>query len=252
MPEAVESIPLPNDEVHAWWVPLDPPDAVQAALLATLSEDELARAGRFRFEDDRRRYVASRGALRRLLGAYLAENPASLRFSYTAEGKPGLVPPAPVRESDDRKLSFNVSHSHELAVVAVNRTLRIGVDVEQVRTVEDIDGLASRFFSEEERSALASLDATERTEAFFRCWTRKEAYVKATGVGVGAALDRFTVSLLPGARPQLLRTHDEPEEAGRWRMEDLPCEAGYIGAVIVEGHDWRLVWRPWEPEAAGI
>ena len=121
------------------------------------------------------------------------------------------------------------------------------MDVEWIRPLDDLEGMADRFFSEGERTDLATLSGPALGVGFFTCWTRKEAYVKATGEGITVPLDRFRVSLLPGEPARLLHTLDDPSEAERWRLAEVPCGDGYVGALTVEGHDWRLVQRSWRP-----
>lgn len=193
-----------------------------------LSSAEHQRAERFRFERDRRCYVVGRGMLRLILGEHLSCDPACLRFAYGRYGKPGLAEPG------ETNVHFNISHAHTLVAIAVAEGRRVGIDVEQVRALDDMDRLARRFFSIREYAALRALPPEERREAFFRCWTRKEAYVKARGDGLTLPLDRFDVSLRPGAPAALLGTRPDPAEATRWGLHDLGLMDGYQSALAVE------------------
>jgi 4'-phosphopantetheinyl transferase len=233
---------LHRDEVHVWRVALDQPPDTKAVLLGTLSEDERARAERFRFERDRAHFVAARGALRCVLGRYLGAAPGALRFNYDAYGKPSLAP-----EFAGGELEFNLSHSHSLALVAVARGRAVGVDVERVRAEVSGPEIAERFFSPPEFAALRALPAAEQTRAFFDCWTRKEAFVKARGEGLSHPLDEFDVSLAPGEPAALLSVRNDPREAARWSLRALDAGAGYAAALAVEGVDWRLSTWQWEP-----
>lgn len=235
---------LPADEVHVWRVELEPSADEVAELARTLAEEERERAARFHFARDRRRYVVARATLRRILAGYLDADPSEVAFTYAAAGKPELARPSAAPGAGPA-LRFNVSHAHERALVAVNWGRRIGVDIEWIRSIEDREGVARRFFSEGERFDLETLGEAERGVAFFTCWTRKEAYLKATGAGVTAALDGFRVSLLPGEPARLLETRDDPDERDRWTLAEVPCGEGYVGALAVEGRDWRLVPRTW-------
>jgi medium-chain acyl-[acyl-carrier-protein] hydrolase len=226
------SPPLGADEVHVWRVPLECRPETVSHLLAGLAPDERERADRFHFDKDRRHFIAGRGALRAVLGRYLGEPPERLRFTYNVYGKPALVGGGNVR--------FNLTHSHGLALLAVTRGREVGVDLERVRADLAGEELAERFFSPREVAALRGLPQGQRREAFFRCWTRKEAYIKARGAGLALPLDRFDVTLRPDEPAALLATHDEPAEAGRWSLRNLAPGDGYAGALAVEGHSWRL------------
>ena len=172
--------PLGQGRVHVWTVALDGPAERPGRLGACLSPDETTRARRFHFEVHRRRFTVARGALRHLLGAYLRRSPESLVFRYGHRGKPEL-PEAP-------ELSFNLSHSEERALLAVSHVAALGVDIERLRPMDDMEAIARRFFSPPEHAALMALAPGERVAGFFRCWTRKEAYLKAVGEGLAIPL----------------------------------------------------------------
>jgi 4'-phosphopantetheinyl transferase len=226
-------------------VALDLPSAQVHEIAEVLSTDELERAHRFAFEPDRRRFIVCRGVLRTILSRYLRVAPGSLRFQYSPHGKPALS-----SVSGAHPLRFNVSHAGETAVYGVTLRREIGVDIECVRAGFATDEIAERFFSRSEISSLRTLSPTDRPQAFFRCWTRKEAYIKARGEGLSLPLSRFDVSLLPDAPPALLSTPDDPPEASRWALRDLPAGPGYAAAIAVEGHDWRL--RCWRWDGADV
>jgi 4'-phosphopantetheinyl transferase len=229
-PGTLSAIPLAETEVDVWIarvVDSEPTDAWEGLL----TPEERDRAQRFRFEEDFRRFVYGRGLLRELLASYLEARASKVQFVYSAEGKPGLAP-----EIATRPISFNVSHSGTYILVALAWNRRIGVDVERMRQDIDTKQIAKRFFSQAEQQALGVLDPDERIPAFFRCWTRKEAYVKATGVGLSLPLHQFDVSLLPGESATLLATRPEAREAQRWTLRNIELEAGYAAAVAVERH----------------
>jgi 4'-phosphopantetheinyl transferase len=228
--------PLADGEVHLWRASLaQTPDALRR-LHATLASDESAKAARFHFRRDRDHYVAARGLLRRLLGRYLARPPESLRFSYGAYGKPSL--------DGAQDLRFNLSHSHELALYAFARGRDVGVDVEHMRADFAGDDIAARFFSAREVSMLRALPAAARTRAFFNCWTRKEAYIKARGEGLSHPLDAFDVSLTPGEPAALLGTRGDPRELTRWSLHALDAGEAYAAALVVQGTGYTL--RLWQ------
>lgn len=227
--------------VHVWAVRLDSPPAHVEALHAMISSDERERAGRFHFDRDRRRYICARGALRQLLARYLDAEAEEFRFSYGPNGKPALA------GRFHGAMTFNVSHSHELALVAIGRGVEIGVDVEAVRPMEDADDIAARFFSPREAAQLRHLPEPVRRDAFFACWTRKEAYLKALGSGLAKPLDAFDVTFAPGERATLL-VHGDPRETARWSLTALSPAEGYVGALVSEG---PVVARGWLLAEAG-
>jgi 4'-phosphopantetheinyl transferase len=207
------------------------------SLAALLSDDERTRAAQFVFDQDRRRFVRSRAALRTVLGQRLGIAPSSLVFAYGPQGKPELdAHHAASREH------FNLAHSGDWALVALARDRRVGVDVEQVRPGLAETNIAQRHFAAREVAALRNLPPEMQDEAFFRCWTRKEAYLKALGCGLSLALDAFTVSLAPG-EPEILSSRDDPEVQKHWRLIELHPAAGYIGSVALEARpapgDWQ-------------
>ena len=226
---------LPNDEVHLWLVDLAQVGRAENRWRQMLSGDEQARADRYRFARDRQGFTATRGVLRTILAGYMGGDPKDLIFRYTDKDKPFLEP-----GPSGRDVEFNVSHSGDVALLGFARKRKLGVDVEKVRVDFDPEEIASRFFSEQERSELAELSQAERFTGFFRCWTRKEAYIKAEGTGLSLALDQFDVSLRPNDRDALLATRPDKDEASRWSLREVAAGDGYVGAVCVWGTGWRL------------
>lgn len=223
---------LDADEVHIWHVNLQ--DHAAGRLRCFLTADELSRAHRFHFAKDRDHYIVARGLLRRLLGAYLGASPADLRFAYGEQGKPAL------EGSRQSALSFNLAHSHARAIYAFSRARELGIDLEFIREDLADDRIAERFFSRREVGELQAVPVELRREAFFNCWTRKEAYIKARGEGLSMSLDAFDVSLAPGEPAALLNNHADETDVARWEMRSIPVAAGYVAALVVEGHDWNL------------
>jgi 4'-phosphopantetheinyl transferase len=231
---------LPDNEVHVWRAGLEL-DPVKLPLLENLlSADERARASRFHFARDRKHFIAGRAILREILAVYLDRQPSNLEFCYGSSGKPSLGASA-----EPKGLSFNLSHSHGLALYAVTRNREIGVDIEFVRSDFPSEQVAERFFSPREISQLRLIADAMRREAFFNCWTRKEAYIKAIGDGLGFPLDRFDVSLALDEPAALLNSEDDPQEASRWSLAKLDPGAGFVAAVAVEGHGWELKTWQW-------
>jgi 4'-phosphopantetheinyl transferase len=228
-PEGPASPQLRDGEVHVWRACLNQHGPRLRQLWELLSPDERQRAERFHFQRDHDHFVAARGGLRMILSRYTGAPPPSLHFSYDDYGKPSLS-----RESSGRHVYFNVSHSGGVALYAIANVREVGVDIEQVR--EDFAGLevAERFFSPHEVEALCAFPSEERAVAFFDCWTRKEAYIKARGEGLSHPLHLFTVSLAPGRPAALLRTDDDPQEAARWSLVELFPGDGFRAALAVK------------------
>jgi 4'-phosphopantetheinyl transferase len=231
---------LGGQEVQVWRLELDTVPSDGWSWENLLSADERERAGRFHFARDRRRFTAARGLLRTLLGGYLQADPGELRFRYSHKGKPALD-----GKHQESGLCFNVSHSDEVALLAFARAGELGVDVERVRQDCEVQEIAQRFFSSAEQKALAALPAAQQYRAFFNCWTRKEAFVKAKGGGLSLPLDQFDVSLAPGEPAELLATRPDPAEKQRWSLWALDAGEEYAAALIVAGSGLRVTCTPW-------
>lgn len=228
-------------DVPVWSAALDQPAEVAQCLYGWLAADERARANRFQFERDRRRFIVARGVLRSIVGGYLQLAPDRIAFVYGAQGKPGLAP------AHASLLHFNVAHAHELGVYAFALNQAVGIDVEYtLRHVREADQVAQRFFSAYEYEAYRALAADERRRAFFRCWTRKEAYLKAIGTGLAHALDRFDVTLTPDQPPAFLSIDGDRLAAQRWSLIHLEPATDYVGAVAIE----RRAAMPQKPRVA--
>jgi 4'-phosphopantetheinyl transferase len=237
------SFDIHNGDVHVWCVSLDDLSPLTGSLAQYLSEDEQARAGRFVFERGRDRYIASRGALRVILARCLSKDPAQLLFSYNRYGKPQMD-----ASREEPAIRFNVSHAHELALYAVARDRKVGIDIECITRDVAYEQIVEEFFSSREKSTFHNLPNAGRREWFFACWTIKEAYVKAVGTGLVDPLDRIEVTLHPETTTASLNISGEPEEGYRWSVQLLKPAAGYIGAVVTEAGPWRLkCWR-WRSE----
>jgi 4'-phosphopantetheinyl transferase len=222
----IGSIPeLEPGTVHLWQTPLEDRASEVTAWYELLSRDEQDRALRFREGRPRNDFVVTRGTLRALLARYLGTAPQEVHFCYAIHGKPLL--------GGNSNLCFNVSHTRGLAMMAVAQDRAIGVDVENVNRDTDVKPLAERFFSESERQALRHLSGQELRAAFSRCWTRKEAYIKAKGDGLALPLSQFDVSIAAGDRNALLATRPDRGEASQWTISDVPVIAEYAAAVAV-------------------
>lgn len=217
---------LGTEETHLWSADLRaPPDQI-SYLGGLLASDEQRRAARYHFDRHRRRFIVGQGVLRVLLSRYSSQPPNRLRFEYGPRGKPSLV--------DNPDLHFNVSHSHERAVVAVARKGRLGVDIERLRELADADDIARRFFSRLEAANYLSVPGEQRQRAFFNCWTRKEAFVKALGEGLFLSLDRFDVSLAPDEPVRILAIDGDDRRARDWSLTELKLADDFAGAMATE------------------
>jgi 4'-phosphopantetheinyl transferase len=230
-PRPARELTLAPGEIHLWAVALDVAPAAVESLARSLAADELERARRFHFDRHRRQYMVGRGALRTLLGGYLGLPPGEVRFSYGPRGKPFLEG----SQSPRSPLFFNLSNSHELALVGFLRGAELGVDVEFLKPMPDLEKIAERFFSPSERTSLRELPEHQKHEGFFNCWTRKEAYLKAVGEGLAAPLDSFDVTLVPGEPPRMLTLKGDADRAAGWFFQCFRPAADYVGALAVEG-----------------
>lgn len=224
---------LVDDVVHVWWLFLP---AVADDVGWVLAPDERARAERFRFDVHRRRFVAARAGLRALIGRYLSSDPRRIQFLYSAHGKPSV----------DAPISFNLSHAGDLALYAFTAVAAVGVDVEKIDSAPDHDGLAARFFADAEKRHLEALPSEEeRRGAFFRCWTRKEAVVKAGGKGLSIPLSEVEVSLDPGVA-RLVHPNGLGGPQG-WTMTTLTAGEGYEGAAAVQRRGADFTYHELDP-----
>ncbi len=220
----------PPGGVDIWRARLDLVPAETEALSGLLSKDEQNRAARFRYPVHRGRFIASHGILRNILSRYLGQSPESIRYSANAHGKPYLRDLC--RGTDFR---FNLSHSQDMALYAIAVDREVGIDVEHPgRSGKTLD-IAARFFAPVEAAAIGELPERLRKKAFFACWTRKEAYLKARGSGLSAPLDQFAVSVHPEAPPALLYAAWNAEAPVEWTLFDVDPGGGYMAAVAVEG-----------------
>jgi 4'-phosphopantetheinyl transferase len=217
-------------EVHVWRAELDRPSTDINQFAQVLAADEQLRAERFRFEKDRKKFVVARGLLRTILARYLSVLPAQVLFSYSSKGKPSIANTYPAGE-----LCFNVSHSHNMALYAIALNRLVGIDLEYVRPIEAAD-LAQRFFLPSEAAVVRSLIGEEQHQAFFKGWTQKEAYLKATGDGLGG-LESVEVSLTEPMR--LISVGGDLQIAAHWFVQEIVvnpnCATDYAAALVVKG-----------------
>jgi 4'-phosphopantetheinyl transferase len=215
---APAQLQLTPGDVHLWRWRLDRVPEVPG-----LAADEQLRADRFRFDRDRQSFVAARSGMRKILGRYLNQDAAAIEFTYGSHGKPFLA---------DGAIAFNLSHSGDWALLAVARDRAVGVDIERIKPMAELEKLTARFLMAAEHERIVRLPEADRLLAFFRTWTCKEAYLKATGEGLGQ-LKSLEVAVQPEVPVQLL-------SPSGWTLLELVPEVGYVGAVAAIGADWRV------------
>src|ERR1700730_1992517 len=232
--QPAQELALPQDELHIWLAWLDVEPLERTRLCSYLSKDEISRAQRFVFPRDHDHFIVARGRLRELLGKYLHRPPNAVQFKTGHYGKLSLL-------DDGNQLRFNLSHSHGLALYGFSMGRELGIDAEKIQPEFAGEGIAQRYFSTAERRDLAETPKDLRDTAFFLCWTRKEAYIKAHGEGLQIALDSFDVSLKPGEQ-ETLRSAD----SDRWSMRSFKPAPEFVAAVVAEGE--ILSTRFWSAE----
>ena len=235
-----EYLAFGSNQVDVWRVSILDflPDSIRW-MKSILSPDEIKRADRFHFEADHHRFVVSHASLRDILSRYLYKSPQDIEFAASENGKPIISPRS--------QLDFNLSHSGDFALIAISKGRKVGVDVERHRLDMDHEKIAQRFFSDEEKSELRELPDVQKMNGFFNCWTRKESYIKALGLGLLLPLDSFDVSLAPNEPAALRATRPDPQEASRWTMLSLPVHPNHTGSVSVEGKNLEFRLWNWNP-----
>lgn len=247
---AVETMRLDPGHVHLWAVVLEEFVDEVLKFRDLLSPVEQTAAQKFRFDKDRNRYVIRHGILRLIMSRYLRQPPSEIEFQLGAYGKPELrgngacIP-----------LFFNTSHSADIAVCAITSACPIGVDVESMREIPEIEAVAHRFFLSGETRTLMDLPADSRVQAFYACWTRKEALLKATGKGIAEDLAKVEVTLAPQDEPRVVCVSGDPGAHEQWRLQPFSPALGYVGCLayrnsVLALNSWRVakstLWRGWD------
>lgn len=223
-----------TDEFHVWHIDIPVLKKQLYSLQELLSKDEIDRSNKFHFEKDRHKFTIVRGMLRKILASYLFINPQSIEFQYNEYGKPFL---------ESMPLHFNVSHSADFALCIVGSHFPVGIDIEHVHPIDDIEDIAAQFFSSNEFLKLKSLPEREKVPAFYRCWTRKEAFIKAIGNGLSYPLNEFEVSLLPDEAAKIYSVQGSEAQASRWSLLSVSAPEGYEAACVIEGNSKKLVYH---------
>jgi 4'-phosphopantetheinyl transferase len=219
---------MPEERIHLWKIPnITSTDNIRERLIS-LSPDEISRAERFHFDHDRARYIKSRAALRSILGLYLQVEPKEVRFIYGNKGKPYLADPF-----NQTGLKFNLSHSHEIGLIGVMSGSCIGVDVEFIRHENSIESIARRFLTDSESYQILTCPQHQQSEAFFRCWTLKEAFIKASGDGFTIPTDSFEVAFMPGFKSRMISIQGDQKKALEYSLFQIIPDPGYIGGIAI-------------------
>ena len=231
---------LSLQDIHVWLISLEQPVGYVQHLLDSLSPEECTQADQFIFKRDRRRFITSHGALRMILSNYTGVDPAQLQFTYEPNGKPYLS-----KKINHSNFRFNLSHSNELAICAVTRDRELGVDLEYIRPIHNIDKIADRYYLKNKRDFFDGVSEVQKTECFFAFWTSMEAYLKAHGVGLTSPLE------YPGEYPVLEKPirysqiNRDSQEHTLWTMLRFSPPNGYAGALVVEGYSALLSGWQW-------
>jgi 4'-phosphopantetheinyl transferase len=220
-----------NDhQIHIWLI--DTNNYLSSDFAAYLDDQEIKRAQRFKFTKDRNCFIGSHAALRILLGKYCNGDPCTITYEYTANNKPILIENNPIK--------FNLSHSHDQAIIAITKSHPIGIDIEYMQTKEILSELAKRFFSNQEYAEYQNLPAAQKTLGFYNCWTRKEAFVKALGIGITCPLKSFSVNLAPDTPAKILSVHKNQGDVSQWQLCGLIPKKQYCAAIAWHGPEKEL------------
>lgn len=233
-------ISLSGDMVHVWCACLNQFDNYVEQIALTLSPDEMKRAERFRLPQHRNQFITAHGLLRKLLADYTNIDAGGISFSYGRNGKPFLS-----KQNRGKKIRFNLSHSNGYALFAFACDREIGVDIEYIKALTEMEGVAVQVFSTKETAVLRSFPESEKKEAFFIFWTRKEAYIKAIGEGLSSALEKIDISSHPINAPVLVDERGNLKYKNYWYIQDLMPVPGFAAALAVEGGQvkhryWRI------------
>lgn len=226
----MKKMTLTNNRIDVWRVKLNLDDFDMNVLKCILSQDEQNRANSYKFFQPRKLFILARVRLRQILSLYTDIIPERMVFDYGPQGKPYLL-----HSGGIGNLTFNLSHSGEMSVYAFSLDRNVGIDIEKPDKKVDFESLAKKYFSRGEIDTIMDLPDAEKLKAFYRCWTRKEAYIKGKGTGIAQLLDKVSVSCGPGEPARLLLNRQEPDDTHKWSIEDLKEEAPYIGALAYEG-----------------
>ncbi len=228
MLSSIKNKKIGPNQTHVWYIYFSQQLNILSYFLSILSKDEIEKASKFRFEKDKNCSIITRGALRFLSGKYLTENPEDIKFKYGEFGKPYY--------NMETELKFNVSHSGNMAVIGFVLNDDIGVDVEEMKSDFEVFDIASNYFSDYEIKSLKEIPIQNHVKGFYRCWTRKESFIKAKAKGLSFPLDSFSVSIDSDEKTELLETKWDKNEKELWNLFSFTPQENYIGAVSVKGN----------------
>ncbi|MEO8664515.1 MAG: 4'-phosphopantetheinyl transferase superfamily protein [Ignavibacteria bacterium] len=229
---------IPGNEIHIYSIDSKVVVNEIESFREVLSEFEILKAKRFKFDKDKKNYIVFRSTLRKILSEYLITDPSSITFSYSEKGKPYIK---------DSILKFNVSHSRSLAVYAVTLNDELGIDTEHIKKMPDAFEIAQRYFSIKENTEFAELKKGEIPLSFFNCWTRKEAFIKALGYGLSYPLADFSVSFKPGDEPQISWIKDNDKKKNEWSLFNIDIAKGYVTSLAVKSKKKNIVIKNLKP-----
>ena len=241
--QAEPSLPLHPGDVHIWHIQLDQSPQVTTSLTHLLDPQETLRAYRFHFDHDQRHFIVAHGVMRVILGAYCHLPPQMLRFDTNRFGKPYLF-----HTLLSPNLRFNLSHTQDHALLAITIGYEVGVDIEYIKPLSDIDMIAQQYFSHSERESLLTLADHDKMHAFYTCWSRKEAFIKALGLGLALPLDHFTVSLVPEDTAKIIHVVHNQSALQRWFLYDLPPIPHCATALATRGKIHTLICKSWRSD----
>jgi len=222
-----------SKEIHLWVLNLKQPYYTFQNLKKLLNEEEKFKLNRYIFNSDKKRYVVSHGFLKKIIGKYLDINPNDVSFRISSLGKPRLD-----ETLKPINFEFSMAHSHELAIYALTKGRRVGVDIEYIHRKIDHMKIASKFFTKKERGILKTLPEHQRKKAFYNCWTRKEAFIKTFDEKL-LDFQEFEVTIIPGEAPQIINIEGYPMESTHWYMISFSPAESYVGALVGEGRNWK-------------
>lgn len=233
-----KNLSLQREEIHVYKTDLKCSVSKAECFYLTLSDDERKRADQYKFENDRIHFISARAILREIIGRYLALKPSEILFSYNSYGKPYLI---------HKILNFNLSHASYLAVYIFANSKQVGIDIEKIRPFPGFMNIAKRFFSEQENIDLHSIPGDQQLEAFFKCWTRKEAFIKAIGNGLSFPLNQFDVTLLPNEPARVRNINGKNESVDLWSMSSINPTPDHVGAFLFENNikDTKISYFDW-------
>jgi len=235
--QPTQNLSLAPNQIHIWRMFLNQPTEKTQQLSQILSPEENNKANRFYFEKDRHKFILSRGTLRTILSQYLNFPPQNLKFTYSKQGKPTLLTETPIY--------FNLSHSHEITLYAITLNREIGIDLEFLRPITEAENIVKNYFSNKESALFNTISSDQKPEAFFNAWTRKEAYLKATGQGLSQPLKEVEVNFTPGEPAKLLSIKGDTQKASEWTLKHLIPHPNYIACVAISAQN--LEYSYWEP-----